>query len=220
MKNSEVEEMESKCPLVDGDFFPIPTLRSLAFQCLVLNSWPVEEFLPGEGYQDDASNLRVLTGDCGGEYIMTRFEESFVSGDGSEGTEVDKKNVRSVEHTNVGDTVRVVKSSQKKWEIEGLIDFVPAGGLRRVFYWEEDDGAVSEITHQQWIEGSSLVSHIFKKLEDDGRSEGNFGVDNRVVVTFYQGKFIFKERVAHYRKCTRCRSCSYVYTVEASFSKT
>ena len=196
----------------------------------MLNCWPVEEFLPGEGYQDYDSSLSLLTRDCEGEYIMTSFEENFVFGDGSEGTEVNKKNVRAVDHTKVGDIVRVVKTSHKKWEIGGLIDFTPAGCLRHVLDVEDDDVGVSEITDQEWIELSSLVIHRFLKWdysgddtvseEDDGKSEENCRVDSRIVVTFYQGKFIYKERVGSTRKCTKCRSCSYVYSVSAWFSKT
>jgi len=241
--NSDMEEMlpsfrklaledgqvrtESKCPLVHGDFLPIPSLRSLAFQSLVLNCWPVEEFLPGEGYQDHYNNLRLLTRDCEGEYIMTRFDESFVYEDGSEGTEVDKKKVR--DNTKVGDIVRVVKNSHKKWEIGEIIDFSPAGCLRHVFDLEDDEAGVSEITEQEWIEGSSLVFHRFMKWdysrddtasdEDVGKREENFGVASRIVVTFYQDKFIYKERVANTRKCSKCGGCSYVYSVDAWFSK-
>jgi hypothetical protein len=110
-----------------------------------------------------------------------------------------------------------------------LIDFSPAGCLRHVLDVEDDDVGVSEITDQEWIEGSCLVIHRLLKWdfsgddtgsEDQGKSEENCRVESRIVVTFYQGKFIYKERVGNTRKCTKCRSCSYVYSVEAWFSKT
>ena len=52
--------------------------RTLALQSLVLNSWPIEEFLPGEGYSYQARSLRLLTRECVGEYQMTGMEETFV----------------------------------------------------------------------------------------------------------------------------------------------
>ena len=81
---------------------------------------------------------------------MTRFEEFLVYDDGREGTEVEKKNLRSHDfNTNLA----------KKWEIGELIDYNPVGCLRHVDIVDtkDGDGGTGKITEQEWIEGSSLA---------------------------------------------------------------
>ena len=112
--------------------------------------------------------------------------------------------------------MRVVKSSAKNWEIGDYIDYNPVGCLRHVDIVDtkDGDGGMGKITEQEWIEGSSLVNHMFMErdyLEDNIEGKENvkeimnngngldtkkFGVDSRIVVTFYQGKFLYRERVS------------------------
>merc|ERR1719318_2229455 len=68
-------------------------------QSLVLNNWPVEEFLPGEAsrgggrqLREQREWLRLLTKECEGTYRCMSLKESFVFGDGTEGSEEDKEN--------------------------------------------------------------------------------------------------------------------------------
>ena len=83
--------------------------RSLAFQSLVLNSWLVEEFLPGEENDDDARNLRLFTRDCEGEYKLTSFEEELFLANGRVATEDDKMFMRTYEmNTTLGNIVSVI----------------------------------------------------------------------------------------------------------------
>ena len=105
--------------------------RTLALQSLVLNSWPIEEFVPGEGYSQQANYLRLLTKECVGEYQMTGLEESLVYGDGMEGTDEDKESFRPYD-LNTG-VVQVIKPSSREWEIGDLLRFSPGGCLRHVF---------------------------------------------------------------------------------------
>ena len=212
-----------------------------------MNSWPEEEFLPGEGYQDQARNLRLLARECEGEYQMQRLEESLWFGDGEEASEEEKKDVRADDLNSTSSTIlRVVKPSMTEWVIGGLADF-SLGGCQRHVSGAEDDN-VLEITDQEWIEGSSLVSHRFSEWDYSGeetesdidigdkRNIGNyefmknneskvefikdkFGVDFRVAVTFDQDMFLYRERVVNTRKCTKCKNCSYVYSAKAWFTK-
>ena len=62
-------------------------LRLLAFQSLVVNSFPVDQFLPGKGYAENARNLRLLTRDCVGRYKIVKQEEFVVNSAGQEDSE-------------------------------------------------------------------------------------------------------------------------------------
>ena len=205
--------------------------------------------MPGEGYQDQARNLRLLTRDCEGEYEMARLEENLVFGDGEKASEEEKKRVRAeVLNKKSSSILRVVKPSMSEWVIGGLADFSIGGCLRHVF--DADGGDLLEITDQEWIEGCSLVSHRFSEWdyseEDDDDSENEngdkkeivnnefvmnnesevdfiknkFGVDFRIAVTFSQDMFLYRERVVNTRKCTKCKNCSYIYSAKAWFIKT
>jgi len=230
---------ETSCLLLDGSFIPMPSLRSLAFQSLVLQCFPVDkfnEFLPG--FEEDARNLRRLTKDCEGKYKLVSFEDSLVyANGGGEGTEDDKETMRG--EVNSPGIVNVVKNNLNNWEIGEIVEFSPAGCLKHVFRCGGD--GIAEITDQDWIEGSKLVSHQFHQEEysddeadgeddedkkmnrDDSEEEGldkvKFGIESRFVVTFYQDKFLYKERVVNTRKCTRCEECSYEYKIKAIFAK-
>merc|ERR1719233_417833 len=224
----------STADICQGVFSPIPTLSTLALQRLVLSNLPTEEFVPGEGYSHQARSLRLLTRECVGEYQMTGMEETFVYGDGIEGTDKDKESVRADE-LNTG-VVQVIKPSRREWEIGDLLRFSPGGCLRHVFR-DERNTDVMEITAQDWIEGSSLVCHTFTEWlytdeDEEDSSDGDetskgkvvnsgeatsvhkdkFGVDFRVAVTFYQDMFIYKEKVVNTRRCTTCNNCSYKYS--------
>ena len=214
--------------------------RTLALQSLVLNNWPIEEFLPGDGYCHQANSLRILSNECVGEYQMTGMEESFVFWDGSEGTEEVKKSVRGDE-LNTG-VVEVAKPSNREWVIGDLISYSPGGCLRHV-YGDEENTEVLEITDQEWIEDNSLVCHRFsewdftdtddediidganlEKVVSSGEaicsSKYKYGVDFRVAVTFYQDMFVYKERVVNTRRCSSCKNnCSYTYNATAWFMK-
>merc|ERR1719233_887783 len=176
----------STADICEGVFSPIPTLRSLALQRLVLSNLPTEEFVPGEGYSHQARSLRLLTRDCVGEYQMTGMEETFVYGDGVEGTDKDKESVRADE-LNTG-VVQVTKPSSREWAIGDLLRFSPGGCLRHVF---RDQGNTDVM---EWIEGSSLVCHRFSEWLYTNEDEDKFGVDFRVAVTFYQDMFIYREK--------------------------
>merc|ERR1712179_448424 len=93
-------------------------------------------------------------------FIHPRLEETYVSEDGSEGTDEDKESVRADE-LNTG-VVQVTKPSSREWEIGDLISFSLGGCLRHVFR-DERNTDVMEITDQDWIEGSSLVCHRFSE---------------------------------------------------------
>ena len=204
--------------------------------------------MPGEGYQDQARNLRLLTRDCEGEYEMARLEENLVFGDGEEASEEEKKGVRAeVLNKKSSSILRVVKPSMSEWVIGGLADFSIGGCLRHVF--DADGCDLLEITDQEWIEGSSLVSHSFSEWDysedddDDSENENGdkkeivnnefvmnnesevdfiknkFGVDFRIAVTFSQDMFLYRERVVNTRKCTKCKNCSYIYCAKAWFIK-
>merc|ERR1719402_991896 len=225
--------------IVEGVFSPIPTLRTLALQSLVLSNWPTEEFVPGEGYSNQAKSLRLLTNECVGGYQMTGMEESLVYGDGIEGTDEERETFRG-DDLNTG-VVHVAKPSSGEWIIGDLISFTPGGCLRHKFR-DEENTDVWEITDQEWIESSSLVCHRFSEWQytdeeditdcddtskDEVTSSGEatparkheFGVDFRVAVTFYQDIFIYKERVVNTRRCTACHNCSYTYSITAWFMK-
>ena len=178
--------------------------------------------------------MRLLTIDCEGDYKLVSFEDSLVYANGGEGSEEDKENMRG--EVNSPGIVNVVKNSSNNWEIGELVEFSPAGCLRHVF-----SCGSGEITDQDWIEGNQLVSHQFgewdysddetvvediegKEMtkddsEDNGIVKVKFGVETRVVVTFYQDKFLYKERVVNTRKCSKCDNCSYEYKANALFAK-
>ena len=175
-------------------------LRNLALQCLVLNNWPTELFLPGEGYSHQTNSFRLLTKECEGVYEMTWMEESMVYGDGSEGSDGMKELLR--EHYLKTGVVQVARPSNKEWVI-GLISFSLGEWLFR-HECVKLDGRMTGV--QDWIDGSSLVRHTvherhFTHDEDntdsddtssgDGTSarEEKCGFNARVAVTFYQDMF-------------------------------
>jgi len=229
--------LTSTSDLIEGVLFPIPTLRTLALQNLVLNNWPIEEFVPGEGYSHQANYLRLLTKECVGEYQMTGLEESFVYGDGIEGTDEDKEIVRA-DDLNTG-VVQVTKLSSGGWKIGDLLSFSPRGCLRHEIRFDGDTDVMKKFALQEWIQGSSLVWHRFSECyytdKEDSNTDGDdvindkifingedkLVVDIRVAVTFYQGMLIYKERVVNNRRCTTCNnnSCSFKYSVTAWFLK-
>ena len=213
--------------------------RTLGFQALVLNSFPVEDFLPGVAFEEDTKNLFLLTRDCVGKYKFVELEDSFVYADGSEGSEKARKNLRPKGLKRPG-VVEIVKTSSKKWKIGGLLSFCPAGGLRRSFRDEDED----IITEQDWIEENNFVSHGFTEWSnseepdcedfddvdeedqddsDEIKGDSNvekLGVESRVVITFYKDRFVYKEKAVNTRKCSNCKSnCSYEYKIEACFVK-
>ena len=79
------------------EMFPFPSLRSMAFQALVINNYPTDQFeeqLPGNGYSTEHENLENLTRDCVGTYMFRSVEDNvFLSGRelGNEVTEEEKK---------------------------------------------------------------------------------------------------------------------------------
>ena len=188
-----------------------------------MNTFPVEEFLPGEGFEEDARNLLLLTRDCVGNYKLIELEDSLVYASGTEGSEKARKHFRPwMNHSGV---VKVDKTSAKKWEVDGLQSFCPAGCLRHV-YIDEDE---NKVTDQDWIEGNNLVTHGFiewgdseetdcedheeEEAQDDSDviDKEKVGVEHRAVITFYKENFVYKES---YKE-----NCSYEYKIEASFAK-
>merc|ERR1719318_711631 len=135
-------------------------------QSLVLNNWPVEEFLPGEAsrgggrqLREQREWLRLLTKECEGTYRCMSLKESFVFGDGTEteGSEEEKENERA-EGLQSDELVEVSRPSTGEWEIGNLGSFQLGGCcLRHVFLLEE------KVVLQEWIEGSSLVAHCFSE---------------------------------------------------------
>jgi len=229
---------ENASLVIDGDLFPIPSLRTLAFQSLVLISFPIEEFLPGVGFEEDARNLLLLTRECVGKYKLVELEDSLVYADGTEGSEEDEKNLRPKGLKRPG-VVLIVKTRLKKWKIGRLLTFCPAGCLRHVDKSEDGD----KMTEQDWIEGNNLVTHGFIEWgrseetdnEDaDDNDEGmdqddtddkkgdsdeeKFGVESKVVITFYEDRFVYREGAVNTKKCCK-KNCSYEYKIEASFTK-
>eukprot|EP00092_Neocalanus_flemingeri_P015310 GFUD01016558.1.p1 GENE.GFUD01016558.1~~GFUD01016558.1.p1 ORF type:complete len:230 (-),score=55.57 GFUD01016558.1:169-858(-) len=176
----EDTKKEERVQLLQGNFIPIPSLRSLGFQSLVMNTFPVEEFLPGETFQDDARNLSLLTRDCKGKYRLVEFEDSLVYADNTEVSEEEKKDMRS-EVLNNRDVVEVLKMSSKSWKINGLCSFNLAGCLRHVS---------DKITSQEWIEGSTLVAHDF--LEWDYSEERLMVKGERMWIVIVIGKVLMK----------------------------
>ena len=65
-----------------------------------------------------------------------------------------------------------------------------------------------------------------KEIVQEGIDTGNvetrkkFGVDSRIVMTFYQGKFLYTERAVNIMMCSTFKDCSYVYSVKAWFFTT
>ena len=45
-----------------------------------------------------------------------------------------------------------------------------------------------------------------------------FGVESKVVITFHEDRFVYRERAVNTRKCCK-KNCSYEYKIEALFSK-
>merc|ERR1712096_278349 len=123
--------------------------------------------------------------------------------------------------------VKVEKTSAKKWEIGGLHSFCPAGCLRHVYIDKDED----KITQQNWIEGNNLVTHEFMEWVDSRETDSEdydeenaqddsddivkekFGVESRVAISFYNDKFVYKQRSLKTEKC-------FEYKIEASFAKT
>merc|ERR1712142_1130080 len=171
--------------IMEGTDAPIPTLSALSLQALVHTNWPLEEFLPGKGYEDQANSLRLLTRDCFGHYEMAGSEVSFVFEDGIEGTNgVKEAMTAGIEKTltaSIEKLVEVTKFANGLWEIGRFlfVGTIPLEGyLRYVFEDEKGKRAL-----QRWIEGRSLVSLRFKE----------FGVE-RKVVTFCDDMFIYSRR--------------------------
>ena len=109
----------------------------MAFQSLVVNCWPVEEFLPGKGYQEDARNLKLLTRDCVGEYRLIRLIDSAVNSEGQDLSEEVKKDLR--DRTPIDDVVNIVDTSSFYLEIGGeVFNFVLEDGYLR----DESEGNV------------------------------------------------------------------------------
>merc|ERR1719392_625342 len=128
----------------EGTLAPIPTLRALSLQALVHTNWPLEEFLPGKGYEDQANSLRLFTRDCFGHYEMAGSEVSFVYEDGSEGTNGEKEALTACTEK----LVEVTKPSNREWEIGGIfLYYICEESLRRVYKREKGKHAL-----QQWIE--------------------------------------------------------------------
>jgi len=235
----EIVTAHLETKLTEGVFGPIPTLRSLAMQSLVLNNWPVEEFLPGEAgssgggkqLREQREWLRLLTKECEGTYRFMSLKDSFVYGDGTEGSEEDKENERAV-GLQSDELVEVSRPSTAMWEIGHLCIFQPWGSLRHVNLLEYEDEVVSKkMTVQEWMEGSSLVVHCFyeecdqsedaNKVCREAKSEvdvkkNKLGFDLRISVTFCQDVFIYKERRVN---TTKNHSDSYTYSALACFTK-
>ena len=181
------------------------------------------------GFAEDTKNLLLLTRECVGKYKLMELEDSLVYADGREGSEKTRKSLRPKGLKRPG-VVEIVKKSSKIWKIGGLLSFCPAGGLRHSFIDEDED----KITEQDWIEENNLVSHGFTEWdkpdsedfdgdEEAGQDDSNdkkFGVESRVVVTFYKDWFVYKEKAVNTRRCSNCKSnCSYEYKLEACFAK-
>ena len=81
----------------------------MAFQSLVVNCWPSDQFLPGEDYQKDARNLRLLTRECEGEYILVKLEDSLILPDKREFSEEENKiyTSQNCNYMNNSDFVKV-----------------------------------------------------------------------------------------------------------------
>eukprot|EP00092_Neocalanus_flemingeri_P083178 GFUD01104358.1.p1 GENE.GFUD01104358.1~~GFUD01104358.1.p1 ORF type:complete len:242 (-),score=60.62 GFUD01104358.1:54-779(-) len=227
--DAEDIKKERRAQLLQGKLFPIPSLRNLAFQTLVLNTFPVEEFLPGEGYREDASNLRLLTRDCVGMYRLVSMKDSFIYADKTEASE-EKKTFFRREVLNTMGPVEVLKTGAKDWEMNGMLSFNPAGFRRSV------RSAQSELTCQAWIEDSTLVIHRsavdyskgVNAMRNNGvvgndvdiKDEEKFGVDCRHLVTFFKDQFVYEETTVSRSKCKcKCEDCYYEYKAEAWYAK-
>eukprot|EP00092_Neocalanus_flemingeri_P099618 GFUD01127105.1.p1 GENE.GFUD01127105.1~~GFUD01127105.1.p1 ORF type:complete len:234 (+),score=70.89 GFUD01127105.1:51-752(+) len=206
---------ERRAQLLQGNFIPIPSLRSLAFQFLVVNmdTFLIEEFLPGEGYEEEVRNHRLLTRDCVvGKYSLVSMNDSCIFADKTEATEEEKiKNFREEALNNWG-PVEVVKMRANEWEMKGLFDFSPARYFKHVKLQQS----------QEWIEGTTLVFHVEYPEEVDGEEgenvEEKFVAESRVLVTFFKDQFVYEERAVKRRK-SKCESYSYEYNVEAWYAK-
>ena len=66
--------------------------------------------------------------------------------------------------------------------------------------------------------GSTLLCGVSLGLGYEIRKK--FGVDSRIVMTFYQGKFLYTERAVNIMMCSTFKDCSYVYSVKAWFFTT
>ena len=76
------------------DFFPVLSLRSLAFQKLVSIEYPTDLFLPGPGYKEDLINLSCLTGFCTGTYEFNCVKDSVTLTGSEAGREVSEEDIR------------------------------------------------------------------------------------------------------------------------------
>eukprot|EP00092_Neocalanus_flemingeri_P020778 GFUD01022514.1.p1 GENE.GFUD01022514.1~~GFUD01022514.1.p1 ORF type:complete len:259 (+),score=64.77 GFUD01022514.1:55-831(+) len=239
-----VENMDTKkerrFQLLVGDFFPIPSLRSLAFQSLLITAFPADQFLPGEGYngyEDDARNLRLLTRGCVGVYRLVSIEDSMVYVDKTEASDDEKKDFRE---SALNGPVEVLKPSAKEWEVGGLRYFNPAGCLRHACKCVASGD--SELV-QMWVEENTLVLDHFMEwdyseemdsdedgnvdgennvMEENGDGigeKGKFGLKTRVLITFFENQFVYQERSVNTRKCKNCTGCSYEYKAEAWYAK-
>jgi len=230
--------------------FPIPSLRSLALQQLVLNklvlniNCSLEEELPGQGYKDLVRSMRLLTRDCLGDYQMTGLEESLVYDDGREVLDQDLAAVRP-KALNYDNTIQVVKKYNSLGPVEWKIGKSPIsaafsinGGLLlscdpagkwlifRIAGEREDvftpmSGSRGWVFQQQsWIEGSSLVAQTNEKKEPN--DFGQEESNRRKVATFGHNMFLYQEKkVFTWRSSTdNYPSYSYTYKVKAWFNKT
>jgi len=244
--------LASSSSLVDGanGEFPIPSLRSLALQQLVLNklvlnnNCSLEEELPGQGYKDLVRSMRLLTRDCLGDYQMTGLEESLVYDDGREVLDQDLAAVRP-KALNYDNTIQVVKKYNSLGPVEWKIGKSPIsaafsinGGLLlscdpagkwlifRIAGEREDvftpmSGSRGWVFQQQsWIEGSSLVAQTNEKKEPN--DFGQEESNRRKVATFGHNMFLYQEKkVFTWRSSTdNYPSYSYTYKVKAWFNKT
>ena len=123
----------------------------------MLIRWPIDEFLPGVGYEQEAKNLQLFTRDCFGVYNLIHLEDSLTYDDGREVSEVDKKVHRPLKVNS--HSVEVVEpEGMFEWSVLRLYHFINhrtfelirplcTGNLRDIF--DIKDGNVYKATDQQ-----------------------------------------------------------------------
>ena len=174
-----------------------------------------------------------------GRYKIVKQEEFVVNSAGQDSEEL--KNIfRGVELPSTA-VVKIDQTSEFHLEIgtrRNRLFYFKFGRFFRgsdegkivdILRGECNGGHFADVTVQDWIEGSSLVSHVFIERdccldkmdceEEEKREENKYEVEFRIVVTFCKNKFVYKRRAVYTSKCNVCGDCCFDYKMVAVYHR-
>ena len=195
------------------EIFPIPSLKSLAFQALVVNNYPPELFLdqlPGKAFQCEYKKLEKLK-ESEAVYRFKSVKDKVTLGQEENGAVTEKEKMDNFRdnYYRLGESVSVEREDSKTWKIGQMVSFKLNSGLLKR---KRNANGLAQV----WMDEGVLKSiSLMKNGWGDGWTVIN------ISVTFKDQTMLIEELVIRKSdcKCNPCKFCNYTYEASAVFDR-